>query len=64
MQRVVAAARIAGKAAGIHVVHPPVTQVVDRLSEGFRLIAYGGDMLFLTPAAMEAGASLRRLGVR
>jgi len=64
MQRVVAAARTSGKAAGIHVVHPPVTQVADRLSEGFRLIAYGGDMLFLTPAAMDAGASLRRLGVR
>ena len=62
-QRIIAAARTCGKAAGIHVVHPPVTQVADRLSEGFRLIAYGGDMLFLTPAAMDAGASLRRLGV-
>ena len=59
VQRVVVAARPAGKAAGIHVVHPPVTQVADRLSEGFRLIAYGGDMLFLTPAAVEAGAWLR-----
>lgn len=64
MQRVVAAARAAGKAAGIHVVHPPIAQVADRLSEGFRLVAYGGDMLFLTPAAIEAGASLRGLGVR
>lgn len=63
MQRVMAAARASGKAAGIHVVHPPVTQVADRLADGFRLIAYGGDMLFLTPAAMEAGASLRRLAV-
>jgi 2-dehydro-3-deoxyglucarate aldolase len=64
MQRIVAAARAAGKAAGIHVVHPPVTQVADRLSEGFRLIAYGGDMLFLTPAAIEAGRCLRDLGAR
>ena len=60
MRQVVDAARAAGKAAGIHVVHPPVTQVADRLAEGFRLIAYGGDMLFLTPAALEAGAQLGR----
>ena len=39
MRRVVAAAKEAGKAAGIHVVHPPMTQVSDRLSDGFRLIA-------------------------
>lgn len=64
MQRVVAAARTSGKAAGIHVVHPPITQVADRLSEGFRLIAYGGDMLFLTDVATDAGTLLRRLGVR
>jgi 2-dehydro-3-deoxyglucarate aldolase len=61
-QHVVAAARARGKAAGIHVVHPPITQVSDRLAEGFRLIAYGGDMLFLAPAAREAGAKLRSLG--
>ena len=64
MQRVLAAARAAGKAAGIHVVHPPMAQVTDRLSEGFRLIAYGGDMLFMTPAANEAGAWLRGLSAR
>jgi 2-keto-3-deoxy-L-rhamnonate aldolase RhmA len=64
MRRVVEAARASGKAAGIHVVHPPVAQVADRLAEGFRLIAYGGDMLFLTPAAREAGAQLRGLQPR
>lgn len=64
MQRVVAAARARGKAAGIHVVHPPATQVADRLAEGFRMIAYGGDMLFLSPAAAEAGALLRGLDWR
>jgi 2-dehydro-3-deoxyglucarate aldolase len=57
--RVLAAARKLGKAAGIHVVHPPVTQVADRLAQGFRFIAYGGDMLFLTPAAGQAAADLR-----
>lgn len=60
MRRVVTAARARGKAAGIHVVHPPVAQVTERLDEGFRFIAYGGDMLFLTPAANDAGAALGR----
>lgn len=64
MRRIVEAARVVGKVAGIHVVHPPITQVADRLSEGFRLIAYGGDMLFLAPAAREAGAQLRALHQR
>jgi 2-dehydro-3-deoxyglucarate aldolase len=61
MQRVVEAARAQGKAAGIHVVHPPVSQVADRLAEGFRFIAYAGDMLLLTPAALGAAAELRHL---
>ena len=60
MRRVVEAARARGKAAGIHVVHAPVTQVTERLDDGFRFIAYGGDMLFLTPAAIEAGTVLGR----
>jgi len=63
MRQVVDAARATGKAAGIHVVHPPVTQVAERLAEGFRLIAYRGDMLFLTPAALEAVEQLRSLEV-
>ena len=62
IHRVVEAARARGKAAGIHVVHPPVTQVSNRVAEGFRLIAYGGDMLFLTPAAREAAEQVCRLG--
>lgn len=61
MARVLAAAAACGKPAGIHVVHPPVAQVADRLREGFRFIAYGGDMLFLTPALAQAGADLRAL---
>jgi 2-keto-3-deoxy-L-rhamnonate aldolase RhmA len=62
MARILAAAKDARVAAGIHVVHPPVEQVKDRLAEGFRLIAYGGDMLFLVPAMREAVAHLRALG--
>lgn len=61
MRHVVEATVATGKAAGIHVVHPPVTQVADRIAEGFRLIAYGGDMLFLTPVAREAAKQLRAL---
>ena len=61
MRRIVEAARANGKAAGIHVVHPPVTQVADRLSEGFRFIAYAGDMLLLTPAVLQAAQQLRNL---
>lgn len=61
VRKVVQAARAAGKAAGIHVVHPPITQVAARLAEGFSFIAYGGDMLFLVPSARDAGAALRAL---
>lgn len=61
LARIVAAARDAGVAAGIHVVHPPAEQVRQRLAEGFRFIAYGGDMLFLVPALRQAAAELRCL---
>ena len=61
MRRVVEAARASGKVAGIHVVHPPVSQVADRLAEGFRLIAYGGDMLVLGAAMRQAAAELHGL---
>ena len=59
LTRIVQVAAGAGVAAGIHVVHPPAQQVRDRLAEGFRFIAYGGDMLFLVPAVREAAAELR-----
>lgn len=63
MTRVLGAAEAAQVAPGIHVVHPPITQVRDRMAEGFRFIAYGGDMLFLLPAAREAMATLRTMTV-
>jgi 2-dehydro-3-deoxyglucarate aldolase len=62
LARILGAAQTAGIAPGIHVVHPPITQVRDRVAEGFRFIAYGGDMLFLVPAARGAADELRRLG--
>jgi 2-keto-3-deoxy-L-rhamnonate aldolase RhmA len=58
MARILEAARAAGVAPGIHVVHPPIEQVRDRIAEGFRFIAYGGDMLFLLPAARAAAATI------
>ena len=58
LRRILKAAREAGVAPGIHVVHPPVEQVRDRLAEGFRFIAYCGDMLVLVPAVRQAAASL------
>lgn len=53
--------RQAHVAPGLHVVHPPVTQVRDRVAEGFRFIAYGGDMLLLAPAMQEAATQLREM---
>ena len=41
--------------------HPPISQVQDRVADGFRFIAYGGDMLFLVAAAQNAAEQLRRL---
>jgi 2-keto-3-deoxy-L-rhamnonate aldolase RhmA len=61
MGRVLSATRAAGVTPGIHVVHPPVDQVRDRIREGFRFIAYGGDMLFLVPAMRSAIVQLRGL---
>jgi len=61
LSRMVAHARTAKVAPGIHVVHPPVEQVRERVREGFRFIAYAGDMLLLVPAVREAAASLERL---
>lgn len=59
--RILKAAHVCGVAPGIHVVHPPVEQVEARLAQGFRFIAYGGDMLFLVPTLRDAAAALRRL---
>lgn len=59
--QILTAARNANVVPGIHVVHPSVDQARDYLAEGFRFIAYGGDMLFLVPAVHEAVAQLRGL---
>jgi 2-dehydro-3-deoxyglucarate aldolase len=61
MARIVTVARGARVPPGIHVVHPPIVQVQARLAEGFRFIAYGGDMLLLVAAIREAAIQLDRL---
>lgn len=47
--------------ARIHVVHPPLTQVTERLAEGLCSVAYGGDMLFLGSSMRQAVGELRAL---
>lgn len=59
MARILKAANAAGISSGLHVVQPPVTQVADRIAEGFRFIAYGTDMLFLVHQARRAVEELR-----
>jgi 2-dehydro-3-deoxyglucarate aldolase len=63
LQQIIKVAAKARVACGIHVVHPPVEQVRTRLEEGFRFIAYAGDMLLLTPAANQAVSSLRQMAL-
>ena len=58
LARIVGATRAAGVAAGIHVVHPPVERVRERMAEGFRFIAFAGDMLLLVAFAREAATRL------
>jgi 2-dehydro-3-deoxyglucarate aldolase len=59
MARLLKATADAGISAGLHVVHPPVRQVAERIAEGFSFVAYGTDMLFLVSQAREAAAQVR-----
>jgi 2-dehydro-3-deoxyglucarate aldolase len=59
MARLLKATADAGISAGLHVVHPPVRQVAERIAEGFSVVAYGTDMLFLVSQAREAAAQVR-----
>lgn len=61
IKRILDATRKAKVAAGIHVVHPTPDQARQRVREGFRFIAYGGDMLFLAPALQQAARELSSL---
>ena len=40
-------------AAGIHIVHPDSEEVTRKMNAGYRLIAYGADMIFLSHAVKQ-----------
>ncbi len=58
-QKVLAAARAAGKTAGIHVVPPVTSDVKDRAKEGFTFIAYSTDAIMLNAKCREATTELK-----
>jgi 2-dehydro-3-deoxyglucarate aldolase len=58
-QQVLAAARAAKKAAGIHVVPPVTADVKDRVKEGFTFIAYSTDAIMLNAKCREATTELK-----
>lgn len=57
--KVLAAAKAAKKAAGIHVVQPSPAEVKDRIKEGFTFIAYSTDTIMLSTRCREDARELR-----
>jgi len=58
-EKVLSAAKAANKAAGIHVVHPSLAAVQDRVKEGFTFIAYSTDAILLSSKCREATLELK-----
>lgn len=58
-KRVLQAARRHSIPAGIHVVSPDIDQVKEKTRKGFRLIAYGVDMLFLAHGCREGNRQIQ-----
>jgi 2-dehydro-3-deoxyglucarate aldolase len=58
--KVAAAGKKAGVAAGIHVVYPEPDRVKDRFNEGYSLIAYGVDFIFLGESSREGVRIVRK----
>jgi len=58
-EKVLAAAKRANIAAGIHVVHPSLEEVKNRVNEGFRFIAYSTDAILLNSQCREATLGLK-----
>jgi 2-dehydro-3-deoxyglucarate aldolase len=50
---VLEAAQRHGIPAGIHVVQPDIEQLKDKIQKGFKIIIYGGDMIFLAHACKD-----------
>ncbi len=59
-ERVLAGAREAKVAAGIHVVHPSLDEVKNRINEGFRFIAFSTDAILLNSQCREAILKLKQ----
>lgn len=57
--RVTGAIQKSRKVGGIHVVHPDPRQLRTRIDEGYRLIAYGDDMVVIARALADLGHTLR-----
>jgi len=60
MTKILSTAKETNVSPGIHIVHPPLSQVGERIAEGFTFIAYGGDMLFFSEHAREAAREMQR----
>lgn len=59
--RVAEAVETAAKPAGIHIVHPDPDEFRARVGEGYRLIAYGDDMVFYSAAVSRVSNQVRQL---
>jgi 2-dehydro-3-deoxyglucarate aldolase len=60
-QRILSACQEHGVAPGIHVVQPDPEEVVQRIQQGYRLIAYSLDITMLAKTCQEGLANIRRL---
>ena len=60
-EKVLAAAKAANKAAGIHVVSPSAASVGERISDGFRFIAYSTDAILLDNKCRDDNAALQTM---
>lgn len=64
LDRIAAYAETGNKAAGIHVVEPDADTLRKRISDGFSLVAYGTDMLFLNDRLAAARATVESVQPR
>jgi 2-keto-3-deoxy-L-rhamnonate aldolase RhmA len=62
VSRVIEAASRAGKACGLHVVHPEERAIRDALQAGYTFLAIGVDMIFLGEAAGRGSSLFFRKG--
>ncbi|MBN2583294.1 MAG: 2,4-dihydroxyhept-2-ene-1,7-dioic acid aldolase [Planctomycetes bacterium] len=59
-KRVLDAATARGIAPGMHIVHPDAERFRQAVDDGFRFIAYGGDILYLGESCKKAMADIDR----